>query len=247
MILFNDPDTNNLALSIKSKVDRLCEYANTYPSSATEGLDIDRIPEEDLMFVISNQLFDLCENTLNSTHAELIQLKEKEGSSNEIYLEINDTIASTVAILLKFPISNGNMMCMTSDFKANDSTANQMKKDVERAAKIMLKVRRLETTNLSSQFIKEIMMMISNLEKKLNPSAGCFIASYAYDSYESKEVLTLRIYRDETLSKSSLGRQLIQAYYRYSPRLIKVFGGNKIFKTLIKVILKPIVKSLNKI
>jgi hypothetical protein len=46
---------------------------------------------------------------------------------------------------------------------------------------------------------------------------GCYIATMAYGNYDHPQVLELRTFRDEFLSKSYLGRNFIKLYYKYSP------------------------------
>lgn len=48
-------------------------------------------------------------------------------------------------------------------------------------------------------------------------SGRCFIATAAFDYPGAPEVLVLRAFRDDVLSKSKLGRRFIVIYYRYSP------------------------------
>jgi len=43
---------------------------------------------------------------------------------------------------------------------------------------------------------------------------------------DTPEVLTLRDFRDDTLTKTDTGRQLIDLYYRYSPALIRLLKAN---------------------
>lgn len=78
----------------------------------------------------------------------------------------------------------------------------------------------------------------TNSSKK---SEGCFVATYAYNSYEHEEVLILRRYRDEVLSKTDFGRSFIKIYYRYSPSLVCLFE----FVKFPKIILKSFIKIIN--
>jgi hypothetical protein len=47
----------------------------------------------------------------------------------------------------------------------------------------------------------------------------CFIATAAYQDGHAAPVMMLRRFRDQILSKTSLGRKFIEKYYRYSPAL----------------------------
>ena len=73
---------------------------------------------------------------------------------------------------------------------------------------------------------------------------GCYIATCVYGSYDCPPVWTLRRYRDETLSKTWLGRAFIRLYYAISPRLVKIFGPYSWFHSLWKPILDGIVLKL---
>lgn len=50
---------------------------------------------------------------------------------------------------------------------------------------------------------------------------GCYIATMAYGNYNHPQVIELRNFRDQFLSKSVLGRSFIRIYYKYSPILVE--------------------------
>ena len=62
-----------------------------------------------------------------------------------------------------------------------------------------------------------------------NKSAGCYIATYIYGSYNCPEVWVLRRYRDYYLSISLWGRCFIKTYYIISPKVVLLFGKSKWF------------------
>lgn len=67
--------------------------------------------------------------------------------------------------------------------------------------------------------IDEVKKKIDDLTPSPEPEkkSGCYIATAVYGSYDAPEVLYLRQYRDDVLSKSVLGRVFIRAYYILSP------------------------------
>jgi len=75
-------------------------------------------------------------------------------------------------------------------------------------------------------------------------SAGCYIATCVYGSYDCPEVWTLRRYRDYTLAERWYGRAFICAYYIISPKLVKWFGHTKWFKKIWRSTLNQIVAGL---
>ncbi len=76
-------------------------------------------------------------------------------------------------------------------------------------------------------------------------SEGCYIATAIYGSYDCLEVLTLRRFRDEVLSKTWYGKVFIQIYYAVSPKLIEVFGEVELVRGFCKKKLDRVVSYLN--
>jgi hypothetical protein len=54
-----------------------------------------------------------------------------------------------------------------------------------------------------------------------NTKSGCFIATACYGCCDAPEVMALRQFRDECLLTSSIGRWLVERYYRVSPGIAK--------------------------
>lgn len=95
----------------------------------------------------------------------------------------------------------------------------------------------LELKNLEPQYVAPIMQKQSN--------GGCYVATCVYGSYDCPEVWTLRRFRDNYLDKRILGRAFIKIYYFISPKAVRLFGNNKYFKKINKLILDKWVVKLN--
>ena len=63
---------------------------------------------------------------------------------------------------------------------------------------------------------------------------GCFVATVCLEPEDDDLLQSLRIFRDETLSKSHLGRKLIQSYYRYGPSVAYWISGRNVLRVTIK-------------
>jgi hypothetical protein len=75
---------------------------------------------------------------------------------------------------------------------------------------------------------------------------GCLIASAAYGSPFSPQVSFLRDFRDNTLKRTAIGKQLVNSYeniyYRFSPKVSDAMQRNNQLKRVIKwFIVSPIV------
>jgi hypothetical protein len=76
---------------------------------------------------------------------------------------------------------------------------------------------------------------------------GCFIATACYGDYDAPEVIMLRHYRDNVLSRSLPGRLFIRCYYRCSPALAGILSRNRVMRnTVRKYMVQPLVCRLYK-
>src|SRR5262245_40489778 len=92
----------------------------------------------------------------------------------------------------------------------------------------------------------------ANKDVKQNPGAkkggGCFIATAACGDYNAPEVIYLSAFRDESLSKSALGRSFIRAYYAVSPRFATVIEGSDFLRLAVrKFFLRPLIFLLRQV
>jgi hypothetical protein len=75
-------------------------------------------------------------------------------------------------------------------------------------------------------------------------SGKCFIATATYGSSLADEVVTLRNFRDTVLAGSSLGRALVETYYRVSPPIAKYIAGHETLKVISRIVLIPLIYSV---
>lgn len=72
-------------------------------------------------------------------------------------------------------------------------------------------------------------------------SSACFIATATYGSPMAKEVITLKVLRDEVLSQYNIGRKMIDIYYEISPPIAELIARSNLAKETSKVFLMPII------
>lgn len=90
---------------------------------------------------------------------------------------------------------------------------------------------------------KNLQIAEEHLKEK---TGGCYIATACYGAYDAPEVVILRQYRDEVLSKSLWGRYFIQLYYRYSPYFAQKLKSQSTITAIIKkYILARIVNAIS--
>jgi hypothetical protein len=71
--------------------------------------------------------------------------------------------------------------------------------------------------------------------------SGCFIATAVYGDYNHQIVKDLRLYRNQHLYTSNLGRKFVDLYYDISPNLADKVHANKIASFLVRnFFIKPL-------
>jgi len=70
---------------------------------------------------------------------------------------------------------------------------------------------------------------------------GCFIATAAFGSYAAPCVRILRKMRDRFLMKNSIGKSLVNLYYKYSPPLADFIANHDNVKIFVRLSLLPLV------
>jgi hypothetical protein len=96
--------------------------------------------------------------------------------------------------------------------------------------------------DISAQYQAEIADFLELIEAakrgdfdiKKKGKSGCYIATAIYGSYDCEEVIKLRIFRDEYLSKRILGKMFICVYYGLSPLFLRFIPLNTKTRCYIK-------------
>ena len=73
---------------------------------------------------------------------------------------------------------------------------------------------------------------------------GCFVATACFEDESHPTVESLRNFRDEVLSTSSLGRKFIAFYYLNGPKMANVVNRFSFLKQLIKPILNLLARQI---
>lgn len=81
-------------------------------------------------------------------------------------------------------------------------------------------------------------------EVPTSSSSGCYVATAVYGSYNCPQVLVLRCYRDDVLSRTWYGKAFIQSYYAISPTIVKWFGNTNWFNYIFRNILDKFIENL---
>lgn len=100
------------------------------------------------------------------------------------------------------------------------------------------------TTNaMTDSQVNALESMVKNdLSQK---KQGCYIATAVYGSYDAPEVLVLRRWRDQSLTRTAAGRGLVRLYYAASPTVVRACGDRRWFNGPVRRALDALVRYLD--
>ena len=92
--------------------------------------------------------------------------------------------------------------------------------------------------------IKTVVEAFGGMFRVDTPVEECFIATAAFGSKFTWPVTLLRDFRDQYLLTNSLGQEFVSFYYQHSPPIATVISSNQMLKTMVRVLLAPLVASV---
>lgn len=112
-----------------------------------------------------------------------------------------------------------------------DTIILELCKKGQRLEAIKLKIDNSDLNVKESKKYVEDLMANNGLK-----NSGCFVATACYGDYECEEVKEFRIYRDNVMLKSSLGRLFVSTYYFISPPIANLISKSEISKRIIRTV-----------
>jgi len=201
----------------------------------------------DLQFVTENlEMFQGLTDTISNAKAlvdfhkpKLINIKNALGSTDNLYLEISSAIASNAQGMIVTVVNQAQ-----NDFLRNKNI-HEFKNIINEAYNGITAISSLDMLpNLRAQFLKnrEVITGFKNQVNTATTGSSCYIATMAYGNYDHPQVMVLRQFRDEVLTKSQFGTWFIKKYYHYSPKMVEKMKNKKVLNTLIRKGLNQFIK-----
>lgn len=169
-------------------------------------------------------------------------INQKIGSSNKLYIQISSALASAAINAIVEKVNNlqkVNNIHLVS-FGSNDEN---FKNGVQSAVELMAQIGQLTMESKTRNYYNGNNSTLNSINSKLNPS-GCYIATMAYGDYDHPQVMILREFRDNYLSKRRWGKKFIRIYYKYSPRLVERLKDKPMINKTIRKILDSFIEHL---
>jgi hypothetical protein len=196
-----------------------------------------RKENKEIMKLLDNSMRDnsitSASNLLSHANELLVDIRNKLGYDDELYIEISSVVA-TVSINLAIAWYNNQANIKLYGASLDDSS--EMLRLISRIKDLRLNYKTKSHVEQNERIIKQ------NKKAKGGGGGGCYIATMVYGSYNAPEVLVLREFRDNKLNKTNIGKCFIKLYYKYSPKFVEKFKHNRLINQWIKKILNKFIE-----
>lgn len=165
-------------------------------------------------------------------------MSTKLGNANNLYINISSAVASAAINALVEVVNLWQKLSIGEDDK--------LRSVISDAVVLMNIIGTMTMDARTKNYFNGNKSTLENINNKLNPSGGCYIATMVYGDYNHPQVLVLRSFRDRFLATRNWGKILIRIYYKYSPRLVERLKNHKTINHTIKIVLDYFVTKLKK-
>lgn len=245
----------------KSRLDENIENLQEWINDSAEREKLKNI-KEDLEIVVSNlQRFQNLSDTISNAKDLVVTCKPKLnnikaalGSTDNLYLKLSSAVVNNALNVLISEVNNEQnalqwdrtkIITLPRTINSAMEVMNMMSTmDMEYELKRRFNQNKSTLSGIQTQLNQIISLAdsYSSSRSSSSSSGGCYIATMAYGSYEHPQVLELRKFRDNTLSKSSFGRCFIKTYYKYSPKLVEHLKDKPLVNQSIKSVLNTLIR-----
>ena len=214
------------------------------------GVDIEFITSKLERFQNLSDTVGNAKEFIVSCKPKLLNIKTTLGAFDEFYLTISSAVVSNAQGMLITAVNNAQE-------RTSLNTLNELSTIINNAFDVTTFMQTMDmNANLKQSFQKN-RGALSNIRNQINVannksnsgsggSSGCYIATMAYGNYNHPQVLILREFRDNVLTKSQLGVWFIKTYYYYSPKLVEKMKNKKVLNIIIRKGLNQIIKIIKK-
>lgn len=238
---------------VKENTEGIQEWAETAPIKE----DLAFITGKLKSFQNSSDSITNAKALVSSCKNRLQNIRNILGSNDEFYLNISSAVVSN-ALGMVIEIVNEAQ----SGLEYNRAKLIQLPAIVSDAVSAISEMGSLDMNSQTRHRYSENKSTISGINSQLenvrrqirsassssssSSSGGCYIATMAYGDYDHPQVMELRKFRDDFLSKTVVGRSFIKFYYRYSPSLVEKLKNKQSINLIIRKGLDQFIKAIKK-
>lgn len=238
---------------IKENIEGMQEWAETAPIKD----DLNFITNKLKNFQNAVDSIENAKSLVSSCKSKLQNIKNILGSSDELYLNVSSAVVSNALGMIIEVVNDAQ-----SGLEYNRAKLLVLPSIVSDAVSAISLMDSLDMNSQTRRRFAENKSTINSINTQLDSvrrqirsatstssssgSSGCYIATMAYGDYDHPQVLELRTFRDEFLSKSYLGRNFIKLYYKYSPLLVEKLKDKAKTNDIIRTLLDQFIKIIKK-
>ncbi|MFW5983212.1 MAG: CFI-box-CTERM domain-containing protein [bacterium] len=236
---YSNSELNSYANEINKDLTEVGEVFMAWMGSKNQSIS----PNTLLMEKISETPVKFARELLMKNKSKLNRLEMAYGPNDEYFKAFSNNLTKAVLDIISIPISKAEAISQMKTDSSSPEVINLNQQLTEGVA-IIQNLKQLKTGPQINTHIIQTERRINAIEKKLNPSSGCFIATFVYGDYNAFEVIKFREFRDNTLATTKLGNSFIKLYYKSSPFLINVLSSFPKSRLVGRRILNIVVKFL---
>lgn len=186
-------------------------------------------------------------NLIEECKPKLFVIENELGRNSPDYIRISSDVVLVAQGMIVAVVNREQAALNNQYYRPTPNDIDSLNTCFTQAYDALSSMQEMKKDSKLQRQYKNNMETIASLKASTKrQSSGCYIATMAYGSYDHPQVIMLRQFRDQVLSKSIMGRNFINFYYFTSPYLVKCLKNNKSINTVIRVVLNNVIKHLGK-
>lgn len=228
----------------KDRVKQNTEGVEEYQEMGPIEEQVGKISELLAKVTSSSQTISSIASMVNAARPQLDSMKAKVGENHAGYVKWSSLVVQVTISLLVDVVNEAQ-----NGLQYNQSKIASLPRVIDNAVNILDRLKSTKMDGPASNRFVENYRALSDLQTTIkralaqnsSSGGGCYVATMAYGSYEHPQVLKLRRFRDQYLSKSIGGRWFIRTYYRYSPSLVNKLKGHERINAAVRACIDRII------
>ena len=238
---------------IKENIEGMQEWAETAPIKD----DLNFITNKLKNFQNAVDSIENAKSLVSSCKSKLQSIKNILGSTDELYLNVSSAVVSNALGMIIEVVNNAQsgleynraklllLPSIVSDAVSAIGLMDSLDMNYQTRRRFLENKATINSINTQLDFVRRQISSATSTSSS-SGSSGCYIATMAYGDYDHPQVIELRKFRDEFLSKSYLGRNFIKLYYKYSPLLVEKLKDKTKTNDIIRTLLDQFIKIIKK-
>lgn len=202
--------------------------------------NLERVSKGEKRILSAKKLIEDCKPKLST-------IKDELGANSAEFIRISSDVVLVAQGMIVAVVNREQALLNDQFYQPTPNDIDNLNTCCSQAYTAMSLMQEMKKNpELQRQYRNNMETIASLKASTKRQSSGCYIATMAYGSYDHPQVIELRQFRDQVLSKSIPGIIFINLYYFTSPYLVRCLKNKKMINTAIRVVLNNVIKRLRK-